>query len=410
MNDRQRFNATMHYQPRDRSPICDFGFWPETIEEWHKQGLPAWVGGGHNTTTTNEFFGMDAYAGGISGDVYLNPTFEYKVVEDRGDHEVVQQGDGVIVLRKKYMGSIPNHLGHTLVDRDSWEKHYKWRLDPSNPKRVPDPVEARRIWDDPNYPVPRCAAGGSLFGWLRDWMGIEAVSYLVYDDPALFEEMVTTLGDCNVAVTLKLYEMGAKFDCVGMWEDMCYNGGPLLSPEHFKRYLVPQYKRITDIHRANGCDVVWVDCDGCIDQLLPLWLEAGVNCMFPIEVGTWGGDPVRYRRQYGKELLLMGGVDKHILAKDKRQIEAEVRRLTPLVEEGGFIGFADHRVPPDVSLDNYMFYLHNIRDLWGHGVNLKPLGQLDESSEAAANARPLPPSKGFTGNAAGRGNGLRNSV
>ena len=47
MTDRERFLATMHYQPRDRCPICDFGFWPETIDEWHNQGLPDWVGGGH---------------------------------------------------------------------------------------------------------------------------------------------------------------------------------------------------------------------------------------------------------------------------------------------------------------------------------------------------------------------------
>ncbi len=62
-------------------------------------------------------------------------------------------------------------------------------------------------------------------------------------------------------------------------------------------------------------------CDGKIDDLLPLWLEGGVNCMFPIEIGTWGADPVKYRKQYGQDLLLMGGFDKHILAKGKREIE-----------------------------------------------------------------------------------------
>lgn len=383
MNDRQRFIATMHYQPRDRAPICDFGFWPETIVEWKKQGLPQWVGGGHNTTTTNQFFGMDVYSGGVGGNVGMLPAFESKVLEDRGDHEVIQQGDGVVVLRKKYMGSIPTHLSHTLVDRASWEKHYKWRFDPDDPKRLPDLEEARRTWDDPDYPAPRCAWAGSLFGWLRDWMGIETISYLVYDDPALFEEMVVTLADCTVAVTARLYEMGAKFDCVSMWEDMCYNGGPLLSPAHFKQYLVPHYKRITELHRRHGCDVVWLDCDGCIDHLIPMWLDAGVNCMFPIEIGTWGADPVRYRKEYGKRLLMMGGFDKHILAQDKGRIEAEVKRLTPLVDEGGFIGFCDHRVPPDVPLENYMHYLECARNWWGKGVNLKPMGIVAPPAEAA---------------------------
>lgn len=82
------------------------------------------------------------------------------------------------------------------------------------------------------------------------------------------------------------------------------------------------------MHRYD-VNVTWVDCDGDISLLIPLWLDVGVNCMFPIEVGTWGADPVELRKKYGKELLLMGGFDKRILAHSKEAIEAEIRRLTP---------------------------------------------------------------------------------
>ncbi len=94
--------------------------------------------------------------------------------------------------------------------------------------------------------------------------------------------------------------------------------------------------------------------------------------MFPLEIGTWGADPVRYRREYGKDLLIMGGFDKHILARSQEEIAAEVHRLTPLVEEGGYIGFCDHRVPPDVPYANYLFYLKTVRREWGKDVDLKP--------------------------------------
>ncbi|MCS7048119.1 MAG: uroporphyrinogen decarboxylase family protein [Verrucomicrobiae bacterium] len=379
MTDGERFLATMHYRPRDRCPMCDFGFWPETIELWHAQGLPAWVQGGHDTTYTNQFFGMDVCTGGPGLNVGLCPAFETKVLEDRGDHELVQQADGVIVLRKKFMSSIPEHHGHLLVDRESWNKHYKWRLNPDTPERYPNWDEARQIWNTPQ-PYAYFIWAGSLYGCLRDWMGVENISYLVYDDPALFEEMVTTLADLIVEVHRRAFAQGAKAQVAGMWEDMCYNAGPLLSPPLFKKYLVPQYQRITEQLRRHGCDVIWVDCDGKIDELIPLWLEAGVNCMFPIEIGTWGADPIKYRKQYGKELLMQGGFDKHILAKGPHEIEAEIYRLAPLVEEGGYIPFPDHRVPPDVSLANYMFYLETARRVWGKGVNLKPLGQLEPSS------------------------------
>ena len=97
--------------------------------------------------------------------------------------------------------------------------------------------------------------------------------------------------------------------------------------------------------------------------------------MYPIEIGTWGADPVRYRREYGRQLLMMGGFDKHILARSKQAIEAEIRRLAPLVEEGGFIPFCDHRVPPDVPYEHYLHYLTKAREIWGRGVNLKPMLQ-----------------------------------
>jgi uroporphyrinogen decarboxylase len=73
---------------------------------------------------------------------------------------------------------------------------------------------------------------------------------------------------------------------------------------------------------------------------------------------------------------MMGGFDKNILTRGKQAIEREVQRLAPLVEEGGFIGFCDHRVPPGVSLENYMHYLRAVRHVWGHGINLKPMREL----------------------------------
>ena len=161
---------------------------------------------------------------------------------------------------------------------------------------------------------------------------------------------------------------------------MAYRAGPLISPRHFKQFLVPHYRRIADLLHQHGVDVIWLDCDGDIEALVPLWLEAGINCMFPLEVGTWGADPVHYRRQYGKDLLMMGGFDKHILQGSKEGIAAEVQRLAPLVEEGGYIGFCDHRVPPDVPLENYLFYLETVRAVWGHTINLKPMGRLASAS------------------------------
>ena len=384
MTERERFLATMRYQPVDRGLLYDFSFWVETLPEWHQQGLPEEV----SRPNAAEWFGLDWSIGSGGPDLHngggaigLRPGFPTEVLEDRGDHEVVQQGDGVRVLRKKYMGSIPHPESHLLTDRASWEEHYKPRLDPDDPGRVPanlDALVARTT--DPERTYPMTLGGGSLYGWIRNWMGMENVTYLVYDDPKLFAEMVERIADVVVTVHRKLFEAGCRFEAVSMWEDMCYNAGPLLSPEFFIKYMVPHYKRITDQARQYGVEVVWVDCDGKIDDLIPHWLAGGVNCMFPIEVGVWGADPYVYRQQYGRDLLLMGAVSKRVLASSQSAIHVEVLRLAPLVEEGGFIPMPDHRVPPDVPFENYLYYCRLIREVWGRGLDLPPMKLADRAA------------------------------
>jgi uroporphyrinogen decarboxylase len=379
MNTRERFFATMHYQPRDRAPIADFGFWEETIPIWHGQGLPEDVFFSYDWSNTVDFFGMDLGIDsvGIGVESGLCPAFEERVLEDYGNRIILQQPDGVIVERDRFMSSIPKPISHTLTDRESWKKYFVPRLNPETPERFPLDWEERvQRWKDPGRDRILALPGGSLYGWLRNWMGLEKLSLTVYDDPAFFEEMVTTAADCIMGVLEKVFASGVHFDACGMWEDMAYNAGPLLSPKHFRKYMMPHLRRITDLCRRHGVDVIWVDCDGKIDLLLPLWLEAGVNCMFPIEVGTWRADPIKFRKQYGKNLLMMGGFDKHILAQSTEAIEHEILRLAPLVEEGGYIGFCDHRVPPDVPYQNYLFYLEKVREIWGQGINLKPFMNL----------------------------------
>jgi len=368
----------MHYKPVDRCPIRDFGFWDETLLVWKRYGLPGLV---ENGTAANEFFGMDPEfpCGGLTD---LCPYFEEEVLEDRGDSEIVRDRDGVVVERGKIMSAIPKHLHHLLRDRESWEKHYKPRMRPDDRKRfLSEELWSKWVekWVRPDREYPLFIHAGSLYGRQREWFGLTRVSEVIYDDPCLFEEIVETCADIAIAVIERTCgECGVRPEAASIWEDMCYSAGPLISPKTFQQVLVPHYRRIVDTLHRYDVDVIFVDCDGKIDRLLPLWLEAGVNCMFPLEVGTWGTDPAEYRRQYGRDLLMMGGFDKRILARNKRDITAEVERLAPLVEEGGFIPFCDHRVPPDVPLSNYIHYLNEAKRVWGRGLdNIKPTSEPD---------------------------------
>jgi uroporphyrinogen decarboxylase len=378
MNHRERFLATMRYQPCDRVPLMDLGFWSETLDAWRAQGLPSWV----NSTNTDQYFGMDGFSrflvtpeatdghalvqrGAVLPPglrVGLTPLFDEQVIEDQGDTEVVQQGDGIRVRRSKTMGSIPSDAGHLLTDRHAWRTQYRPRLDSTHPDRYPPDWDAFiHATTDPARDFPLILYGGSLYGYLRNWLGLEAVSCVLYDDPAWFEEMVETVADCAYAVIERALVAGARFEACFLWEDMCYNKGPLISPAHVRQFLTPHYRRLTDLLRRHGIDIIIVDSDGRVDELLPVWLDAGVNGIAPIEIGTTGADPLRFRREYGRDLLMFGGVDKRILADSPAAIDAELARLTPLIENGGFIPAPDHKVPPDVPLAHYQHYVATLR-------------------------------------------------
>jgi len=155
-----------------------------------------------------------------------------------------------------------------------------------------------------------------------------------------------------------------KLDFAAMWEDMCFNHGPILQPKYFEELMVPRLKKVMGFLKEHGCDVVYVDCDGNINELVPLWLKAGVNCMFPLEM-RGGTDAVKLREKYGHKILLLGGENKTRLIAGENEIKKEIARLKPLVEDGGYIPHVDHRCPPDVTFENYLYYLKLKRDTFG---------------------------------------------
>jgi uroporphyrinogen decarboxylase len=380
VNDRERYLATMRYQPRDRCPIYDFGFWDETLVRWHAEGLPADV---NDNAKAARFFGMDEQDRGLGIHGDLLPAFEWKVIRETDQYRWQQRGDGVVEKWHKHSTTIPEPESFLLKERDSWNTHYKPRLKADDPARIPADFKEQlaqnrdvdRVW-------PLQTWAGTLYGRLRDWIGAENVSLMLYDDRVLVEEMVETLSDC-ICVPLEkglqmAKEAGVTFDYAGMWEDICFNRGPLISPTMFRQITGRFYRRVTDLLAKYGCKIVQLDCDGCIDALIPIWLDNGVNCMFPLEIGDWA-DLYAMRKKWGKGMLMRGGFDKHVLAKGPRAITAAIKKLTPLVEEGAFIPHCDHRVPADVSLANYVHYVKKAKQVWGKGLpNVRPMGKVEK--------------------------------
>ena len=148
------------------------------------------------------------------------------------------------------------------------------------------------------------------------------------------------------------------------WEDMCYRNGPLISPSMFREFMLPRYCRITGLAQSRGVDLSFVDSDGDVEELIPLWLESGISGVYPMEVAA-GMDVVRLRREYGKDLLMTGGIDKRVLARDRKAIDEELEAKIPLAEQGGYIPHIDHAIPHDVPYRNFAYYWDRKKELLG---------------------------------------------
>jgi len=128
--------------------------------------------------------------------------------------------------------------------------------------------------------------------------------------------------------------------------------------------MSPRYKCITELARSRGIDIILVDSDGDVSELIPLWLDAGINGVYPMEVAA-GMDVAKLRREYGSDLLMTGGIDKRVLARDHRAIDEELDAKIPLVEQGGYIPHLDHAIPHDVPYENFVYYWKRKKRLLG---------------------------------------------
>ena len=190
-------------------------------------------------------------------------------------------------------------------------------------------------------------------------LGVERLCTLFYDDPAFVEEMMDFVADFIISMMDKILSF-TDVDVYGFWEDMAYKTGPLVSPELFRKFALPRYRRVVDFVRSKGVRFITLDSDGNIHSLIPIWLDAGINIISPFEVQA-GMDVLSVRKKYGRGLRIWGGVDKRVLAEGPAAIDKELRRIEPLIRDGGYIPMLDHSATPDISYSNYCYYLQQLK-------------------------------------------------
>ena len=300
------------------------------------------------------------------------PAFETKVLEDRGDYELVQDcaGRHVLFFKGRRNGFMPEYVDHPVKDMRTWEENCKWRMDPDSPQRTADFQERMKHMRGQaakGMIIKQNLIGGYMY--LRSLIGPEGTLYAFYDMPDVIHDCMRTWFELADALIAR-HQQYVTLDEIFFAEDICYNHGLLISPDLMREFLLPYYEQLIANLRTRQIDktrhlYVQIDTDGDLRPAIPIYQESiGMDVMSPFEVAS-GCDVVEIGRQH-PGLAMFGGIDKRVLGTTKENINRMVERILPAMRErGGYIPTSDHGVPMEVSLNNYMHYRKRCIELGG---------------------------------------------
>lgn len=364
MNHKDRFRRVFTGEPVDRLPVLFFGTWAETKVRWAAEGIAV----DSFEDPGPQLAGMDPdWERGLWTNHGLLTSYAVgrgtpEVLEETADHVVFRDALGATIKAGKNGSSVQHVLEHALKpDRASWER-FKPCLDARDANRwTPgwERLAEAAAAEDRVLPL----MGGSLYGWLRNFMGVEELSCLMYEDPELFQEIIDATADYFIDLFRPLVEK-VRFDLIYLFEDCCGANGPLFSPAQYRRFFDAPYRRLVAFYKEHGDPLVLLDSDGETDALIPSWLGSGIDILFPVEVGKWGASPGAIRARHGSGVKMVGGVDKHVIARGEGAIREHLLGLLPAARQSGYLPMPDHRIPPEVGLEDMRTYVRVFREVF----------------------------------------------
>jgi uroporphyrinogen decarboxylase len=373
VNERERFIEVMNHRRPDRIPFAPGKGRESTLKAWHSQGLPAEVT--DYPAYVRELIGMEPapkYESVDHGvDFLMIPQFEEKVIERRPGTLVVRDWKGNICeisdqFDVRYLRSAIDFVTRTWLkcpveSRADWADMAR-RYNPNDPARFPADWAGRCAALKNRQYVSSIIISGP-FWQLREWLGFENLCMLLLDDPDFAAEMIRFY-EQYIAELLTRVLRDFVPDHVLVSEDMAYKEKPMISPDMARKFLLPTWRRWADICRSAGVPVYEIDSDGYVESLIPVWIDAGFIANSPVEVAA-GNDLPKFSRTFGRRMAYRGGVDKREMARGGQYIRAEIDRLRPAIDAGGYIPGCDHGVPADVSWPNYVDYCRLLAEATG---------------------------------------------
>jgi hypothetical protein len=321
MTSRERFHETLNFGKPDRVPYFEEGIRKEVIKKWRKQGLGA-------AEELSRMF----------------PT-------DRRE-EIITEVDPLPPFKK-----LPMAINDLVV--------LKKRLNPNDSGRLPH-FWKRRIkkWHNRDYVLMlRVHRGFFLSLGVGDWARFEEIIMLLRDNPDFISEYMRIQGNFAAQLAEKILKE-VEIDAAIFSEPIGGADRPLLSPQMYEKFVLRSYLPVLDVLRRNAVNTIILLTYANFRALIPSILKFGINCLWACETNIKEMDYRDIRREFGRSLSLIGGIDLDALRKDKAAIRKEIEeKVPPLLASGGYIPLADGRIREDVPYQNYIYYRKLLREV-----------------------------------------------
>jgi hypothetical protein len=314
VNSRDRFRETMRYGAPDRVPYFDEGIRDDVLRAWRRQGL----------TRKSEFEAMFRHDRRKEIHPDLEPLPRLK--QGPSSREDIDQ------LRR--------------------------RLNPDDARRLPRkwPSQAQELSHGEDVVMLHVQRGLFLSMGVEGWGRFAEVIALLGWDPALVQETLMVQGEFAARLAERVLR-DLRVDAALFSEPIAENRGPLISPRMYREIVLPSYDPLLNVLKRRGVETLIFISWANPRPLIPAILERGFNVLWAYEVNPQAMDYRELRREFGRDLRLIGGIDLDVLHQGRDAIRREVEeKVPPLLADGGYIPMIDGRVRVDVPFDNYRYY------------------------------------------------------
>jgi uroporphyrinogen decarboxylase len=347
LTPRVRMRLALDHKEADRIPIQDSP-WAATITRWQREGLPDGI-------SAEEYFGFEMRSFGAD----LTPQYPIRVLQRSPEYIVETTPYGGVRKNHRDYSTTPELIDYGIKTREDWEAA-KRRLRPGF-TRV-DWVTLHNNYErarSENFYLTFAAVTG--YDLCQSYIRSDILLPLLITDPDWIRDIAETQADMVIETAKILMREGYTFDAAFLFNDMGYRNGPFFSPRMYRQLFQPADRRMFDFFHSHGMKVLLHSC-GNVKMLIPDLLAIGLDCLQPLEVKA-GMDLEALKREYGKDLAFMGGIDVRTMSDpDPAAAEREIAaKITAAKVGGGYIYHSDHSIPNDVSFDRYRRVLELVR-------------------------------------------------